>query len=190
MLINEELLKSFKAPQSILDEIEFDEGEPYIVKIKTFDLNKEFPSYMVSNIEAFRELLRQKYGDDWIRNGNGHTQQVLGGLYFEFLKNSLEHGNEYNSDKYVFVGLWLGKNGLLLGFRDEGDFYKQPFTKETLENRKGFPSTRICDFGGIGTNCNLNETADDVFVDTETGTLYLSYMLKRKYRTMYDKGDE
>lgn len=182
MLLTEELLKTFNPPAYILEEIEFDEETPYVAKIKTFNIYNEFPDLVVNYIEALRELLRQKYGNDWIENTTGNTHHVLGDLFWEFLKNSLEHGNQYDPEMYVLVPLWLGKKGLLLGFRDEGDFYKQQETKQRFEARKGFDSTRVGDPGGTGTNCNLNEDADDIFVDTQTGTLYLSYHLTKKFR--------
>lgn len=180
MLLTEELLKTFNPPTYILEEIEFDEEMPYIVRICSGEHESPYRNTYYVYLETLIIILKEKYGERWEK---WHTQQVVSNIFHEHTINSIEHGNKYDSEKYVTACCWMGEKGILFGIRDEGDFYKKSLTKERLEARKGFSSTRS-HFGGAGTNRKLQRHVDSIHVDIKTGTLYLSYSFIAKNRTV------
>ncbi len=185
-MLLEETLKTFFLPEYILKKIEFTEEAPYLIRLKNFLIwgNKRNARQKSESIFfSLSELLKQKYGEgEWQGNKKGNLNNILFRLFWESLKNGFEHGNKNDPEKYVIVVLYLGEKGLTFGFRDEGDFYKNESIKISLESKEAISSTRTDYRGGAGT-ANYRSTADIIYVDTETGTLYLTYLLRRESRT-------
>ncbi|NQU77705.1 hypothetical protein HQ544_03335 [Candidatus Falkowbacteria bacterium] len=93
--------------------------------------------------------------------------------------NAAEHGNRWDEEKEIKVGLWFGEGGILFGIKDEGDFYTQQPVKVGVEARIPFSSTstREREFGTPGDGMkHIYYKADHIIVDTEQGVLYLVLM--------------
>lgn len=69
-------------------------------------------------------------------------------IFIEILNNAVEHGNQWDCNKNIVLGVWIGKKGVLFGVLDEGDFFKQESTKKAIEKRKPIPSTSKMMIGG------------------------------------------
>ena len=103
----------------------------------------------------------------------GARRHKIGMILIEALKNAAEHGNKENPEKKIFVGFWLGKNGVLFGFRDEGEFFKEQSTKKLVESRTVLESTKE-DPSGFGMEYIYE--ADRIYVSTKENTLYLAVL--------------
>ena len=94
-------------------------------------------------------------------------------IVLEPLRNALDHGSKDGG--LVTIGLFLGPEGVCLGFRDQGDYFKLQETKKIFESRtlpenRGEKQSQLSGFGiGVGIMYN---SADDIEVDAEKGILY------------------
>src|SRR3989344_1254249 len=98
-----------------------------------------------------------------------NTQRL--GEVVEAVMNAAEHGNRLVTEKFVKLDIWLGPKGALFAVRDEGDFFKSPFTKEAIESRIRLLSTKD-NPSGFGLD-HIYDSADDLRVVTGENALYL-----------------
>lgn len=104
--------------------------------------------------------------------------QLIGQTFAEALVNSAEHGNKSDKNKNIVLGCWYGKNGVLFGLRDEGDFFCKKSTKELIESRIVLPSTRKKSPGGLGLDM-IYKAADKIHVSTEQNALFVAISTER-----------
>jgi hypothetical protein len=93
-------------------------------------------------------------------------------LIWEALLNSAEHGNAWDQDKKIHIVVLLGDKGIIIGCRDEGEFFKQVEVKEKFETKERIKEQQHSG-RGMGTRC-MYLRAEEIEVDIETGTLFLT----------------
>lgn len=77
------------------------------------------------------------------------ARELIGQVFWEALTNAIEHGNGCDENKKVAFGLWLGSHGVILGTKDEGDFFQDEVMIELIQSRSCLDSTRA-EPGGCG----------------------------------------
>lgn len=102
-------------------------------------------------------------------------------IIFEAIKNASDHGSDCDPEKDIKLTLWTGNKGILVGVKDEGTFYKNEETKKRVEGKHSSPvvwKQRHVKNCGIG--MGIIYQADELFVDTEEGILYLLLLFDHK----------
>lgn len=94
----------------------------------------------------------------------------------EAIMNAAEHGNQWNRNKKISVGIWIGEKGVLFGIKDEGDFFRQESTQQTIKRRKRFPSTAKERRGGFG----MLEIYHAHDIQLRDGVLFFTVLLREK----------
>lgn len=101
-----------------------------------------------------------------------HVGTIIDLVIWELLLNAAEHGNQWDQHKKICVMVWRGDEGIVIGCRDEGEFFKQGEIKEKFETRQRIhEKDKIC--RGKGTRF-VYANADVIEVDVQTGTIFLS----------------
>lgn len=100
-----------------------------------------------------------------------HVQFTL----LELLKNSARHAHGTDRSRPLDCALVYGERGVVLGVKDEGDFYRRSSTKEQLEARQLIDSTSEPP-GGFGTR-HLAEFPHEVEIDLEQGICWVLMLL-------------
>lgn len=95
----------------------------------------------------------------------------------ELLMNAAEHGNRWEEDKKIQVSVWICEEGIAIGCRDEGDFFKQKEVKKKIEKRQRVHAVEK-EGRGCGTRF-MYEYMNEIFVDIETGTIFLALRYDR-----------
>lgn len=168
----------FNPSEQLLKSIGFNSGLPLILLIPTFGVNGETESSSETGtgfIRLMKGVFLGKYGNG--RFTPEHSQHILVDMFNEPLKNAVEYGNNHDPKKYVTFGLWLGEQGALFAWRDEGNFFSKAETKQLFESRTPIPSTRTLNPSGFWTGELLPRSAKDIHVAVEENTLYLTYAL-------------
>ncbi len=184
----ENLLKPIlKPPKELLDYIQYgidpvvkgphSPGKYWMeIKLPTFSDGGGYAHVYLAIFSSLEEFFRLTFDEERKLSG-----QVLGNAFGEVLENAAYHGNKFDERKSIILGCWYGKEGVLFGIRDEGDFYSKKSTKEKIESRIDFPSTTRKD-GKEGCNFGLDlmfEAADKIFVDTNQNTIFLALSKKK-----------
>jgi anti-sigma regulatory factor (Ser/Thr protein kinase) len=163
----------FKPSDFLLKEIDFTQYAPVILVIQTKNDTDSIMVPYTIHLTLVLSMLNEKYKE---RFGRKESNNLFIYLYSEPLRNAMEHGNNFDESKQVVVVLWFGEKGILLGFRDEGDFFTRETTKLKYENRQRNPSTRIGSISGGHGTIGLYSYAKSIYVDTYENTLYVSYL--------------
>lgn len=179
----ENLLKSIlKPPKELLDYIQYgidpvvkgphSPGKYWMeIKLPTFSDGGGYAHVVEGIFSSLKEFYRLTFDEE-----RKLDCQILGETFGEALENAVYHGNKSDETKNIILGCWYGKEGLVFGIRDEGNFYSQKSTKEKIESRITFPSTPQADGkkgAGIGLE-SMFEATDKIFVDTNQNTLFLA----------------
>jgi len=190
----ENILKPIlKPPKELLDFIQYGidpEGTPghtpgkywMEIKLPTFADTGGYAHIVSGILGSLRDFYRlpfysdnRKYGIDDNKRMN---TQLIGETFVEALSNAAIHGNKKEKTKNIILGVWYGKEGILLGVRDEGDFFSKALTKNLIESRTEIPSTSGEYPFGYGVS-DLYKDADKIFVDTEQNTLFVAISKKK-----------
>ncbi len=94
----------------------------------------------------------------------------------EAVTNAAEHGNKYNSDKFVFMSISANSKQIVITVRDEGPGHIPDFeaSKKMIESEENLFATR-----GRGLFL-ISELADEVAYDISNGTkLILCFDLEK-----------
>ncbi len=83
------------------------------------------------------------------------------------------------NQKNIIVGVYYGKEGVLFGIQDEGEFFSKKQTKKLIESRVKIESTGEEGCLGIGLEGYIYKNSDKILVDTNQNTLFLA-ISKRK----------
>ncbi len=95
----------------------------------------------------------------------------------EALFNAEARGNKGDPQKEVFVKLSFFDDFFVVGIKDDGCFYKNKNIKKLVENKQKLPdelAPPFCDSSGNGMDI-IYEFTDKIFVDTNSGVLYLLF---------------
>jgi len=166
----------FSVSKKFLQSIDTDYKQPLIFIFPTLNAleSEEESNIDCSYVLMMQALLKERFNQQYTQE---NSQYLLINMFHEPLRNAMEHGNKFDSTKSNTMALWIGKKGVLFAFRDEGNFFSLPATKELYESRSFVPTTRLGGVGGGGTDL-LFEVAKDILVATEENTLYVSYLLR------------
>lgn len=165
----------FHPPAELLRSISFEEKLPHILFVPTFNAKgRTEETHEMGNayMKLVKGVLTSKYAERFTKE---HFQLIYVNLFIEQFRDCAKHGNGYDPSKYVMVGIWLGENGIMFAFRDEGEFFSRIETKEKFESRTLIPSTSV-PMSGMGLVL-LYKAAKDIYVATEENTLYVTYMI-------------
>ena len=184
----ENLLKPIlEPPKELLDFIQYGvdpEGAPghfpgkywMEIKLPTFEDTGGYAHTISGIFGSLKDFYRLPFlSDNKIPKGNKVMNgQLIGATFVEDLSNAAIHGNAKEKTKNIILGVWYGKEGLLLGVRDEGDFFSKDLTKKLIESRTQIHSTGGEESFGIGLMNYIYKDADKIFVDTNQNTLFLA----------------
>lgn len=90
----------------------------------------------------------------------------------ELYGNSNHHGNRHDPTAKIWLEILWRPHQLLIGIRDEGNFYQLPMTRTMLEAMRPIPTTRVNEPGGGGWPIILG-FADVVRVNLAQNTCWL-----------------
>jgi len=179
----ENLLKPIlKPPKELLDFIQYGidpegalghfPGKYWMeIKLPTFEDTGGYAHVLTGVFGSMKDFYRLSFDED---NKRKMTPQFIGMVLVESLSNAAIHGNKKDKTKNVVLGIWYGKEGVLFGVRDEGDFFSKDSTKKLIESRTEIPSTGGKESFGIGLRDYIYKDADKIFVDTNQNTLFLA----------------
>ena len=63
-------------------------------------------------------------------------EEFLNFVILGLLHNAAKHGNKNNEQKKILMGWWFGNEGILIGVKDEGDFFHRQSVKKAVESRQ------------------------------------------------------
>lgn len=165
----------FTPPKSLVETIGGEERDWVLLTFPTFQSESEddylYLIAMVSGGIADSYRIQRKNSPEG--KFQAFLEDVLSACT-EALLNASGHGNGGARDKKIELCCWFGTQGVLLAIRDEGKFFTNAQTKELVESRVPFPSTRLT-VGGDG--MSVIYEADSVYVSTEENALYLLFLL-------------
>ncbi len=178
----------FRPPQSILEQICRDQKEGLVVRYHIIPNQTETADTSKRIILTMEDIIRMEVSSlthsvaeyfFWDVDIEKYMdRQKFGAMVIEPLKNAMSHGAKPGDP--IVIGIFLGDDGVCLGFWDGGDYFKSEETKKLFESRKK-PEQRgkkTCVSGshlGVGW---IYHYTDIIEVDTETGILYLAQLKK------------
>jgi len=128
-----------QAPKRLLNIIEF-EGTCVEMSFPTF--GEDPPTDCKKVLWMVFDILTRCFGEE--------KPFYARSIFVEALMNAAEHGNQWDCQKKILAGIWIGKKGVLFGVKDEGDFFTKESTREMIRRRRLFPSTAKIRCGGVG----------------------------------------
>lgn len=170
--------EQFRPSKKILEQICKDEEDLetiyYIVPYRdgTERIKVSLDDMICSTITGLSYIVASYYRWALDIQANMDTQS-MGMLILEPLRNALDHGSKEGDA--VTIGLFLGPEGICLGFKDQGDYFKSEeiktlFESRTLPEKRGEKQSYLSGAGlGVGITY---KSADIIEVDTEKGILY------------------
>lgn len=188
--MNLEYYKSFLwPPEEFLQNINFEQKGYWGIEIIPYIEAKD-----AGFIYSFSEILRVK--ELWMTNyrrvnelnskqldafdkenkSQGFTQRSLVSLS-EMIKNTFEHGNKGRVGALAHFGYWLTEEGVVVGIRDEGDFYSREETREKIEQKTRILSTKEIPSGSGISRCLYNYS-DFLRVVPEQNALFAGFLFK------------
>lgn len=170
-------MKVFNPPSALLEKIQALPYSLFIFTVPTIDLDgstKRGTEGVSAIISFLKDLLQIRFKEKFTIDS---SQIITGDIFGELLANAVEHGNKYNPQSLVEMGISLGEKGIMFAFRDEGDFFTKEETKKKFESRSGISSTRIESPSGHGIRDNLFIEAEDIVVSTNENALYVTLLV-------------
>lgn len=186
--MNLEYYKAFLwPPEEFLHKIEFSDTDSYwgIDIIPYTELSYASFVYTRAQVTKLRSLWFDNY-----KNKNRLTSTEIQklqekGLVNEFshsflftvselIKNTFEHGNNKKTDSVAHVGYWFNEKGIILGIKDEGNFYSKIETAEKFQRKEIFTSTKEIP-SGLGLQ-QIYYEADFLEVVTEKNSLFTGFI--------------
>ena len=154
-------------PKRLLDAIEFN-GLSIELRFPTFD--KSSQKRILAILELMSGIFEECFGD-------ASKPFLAKHIFIEVLTNAAGHGNQWDPNKDIVVGLWIGEKGVLFGVLDEGDFFKKQSTIEKIKKRKPFSSTRKEEGGGVGIVLGLYSANG---IQIKEGAVFFNVLLREK----------
>ncbi len=173
-------------PDSLLEQIEVDSSWfMFTIPILAERPTMEVTSATIEGVRSFAQEYFRRVLDLELKEWHAYLKS---GTWFEFthnfllslselVKNVYEHGNKGMENSIAHLGIWFGKKGIIIGIRDEGDFYTLDSTRVAFEERQAIPSTKE-DPSGHGTEI-FCEHADYPVVRQDQNALFLGFKLKK-----------
>jgi anti-sigma regulatory factor (Ser/Thr protein kinase) len=108
-------------------------------------------------------------------NDQGFSQN-FGVSISELIKNTFEHGNKDKVESIAHFGYWLNIQGIIIGIKDEGEFYSRPEIFEKIQQKGWFASTKE-EPSGRGIE-GLYGDSDFLYVAPEQNALFAGFLFK------------
>lgn len=146
--------------------------------LPTITHGEEWEDCFRAHIEGLRGMIQAIYGRT--HNIEMATWQEILSAAHEALVNACYHGNRDDTTKQVDVGIWFGKTKIMLAFRDEGNFYSKTKTRERVDAREMIEPDPNDGLEHNGCGLDILYDLDEIFVDTQSNTLYLVHTLVKE----------
>ncbi len=143
----------------------------YIIMPRTNKIKQEFQirknlTGIIEDIKTFYYLAKK-----------GFESEQLFSVVLEGMKNSFEHGP--SDFPFVIYGSFFGNQAICHGFKDFGDYFKNPETKTKWESMEHIPSKKTKHIHNNGTEWILRSMVDYFEVNNLQGVLFCVQNLDR-----------
>jgi len=159
----------FRPPREALEKIVYNVG------YSRFSVEMNFPAVDFSDIGTIRLAENLASSLIYVRfpayKFVDFRHKITVAVY-EAVLNAQFHGNKGDLSKTINTGLWFGRQGLIFGVRDEGDYYQRSIIKPLIERKVILPSTKK-NREGFGAGMHNIFQAGDPYVDNTQNALFL-----------------
>lgn len=156
----------FKPPQKLLSIIGFEHAK-VSVTLPTFDDSGMYADMLL----GIFNWINYWYNGN-LKEGKLRTQ-LISDVFIESVMNAAIHGNKEDPNKNIQFEIRIGENGILMAFKDEGDFYTTQEAKNHVEQKIPYPSKRL---GTAGVGMKYIFQADALIVAIEENALYALFL--------------
>ena len=175
-------------PEELLKQVKFDQNGYWGIDIIPYiDTEIAMEIYTLAEVEKIRALWMYRFRFSHHLDSQafkefekqnkeqGFTQHSLLTVS-ELIKNFFEHGNKGRKGSLAYLAYWFTEKGIILGARDEGDFYSKPETAKKFEDKFTFESTKD-DPSGHGIK-GFYDDSDFLRVVPEQNALFAGFLFK------------